>query len=347
MVFRTSRLNDRAFWLKNPVPPSVGLSVMRPVLPTAPCYALDAPIQGSGKTLLAVCLSILATGEKATIWPHTAGRDDEEVRKRLFTALRTGERALIWDNVTGIFDSAAIAALLTSENYTDRQTGKSEAATIPNRSLFLMTGNNITLAGDLPRRVLKCRIYPKSERPYARRFDLDPAAYTMNNRQRMAAAVLTIVRGWLQSAEHIFEETNTPGRMASFEDWDDLVRQPVAWVSRVIMPGDFGDVMDVVDASQGQDPEQTAFGDLLAELQKNFKDSAFNAKDVYQAMRVDEFNDGNLADCFGDLTSNRSPNARTIGRVLAFRTGRIANNLVLQEVPKTNVRRWSVSACPN
>lgn len=321
-------------------------SVLRPVLPTAPCYAIDAPIQGSGKTLLAVCLSILATGEKATIWPHTAGRDDEEVRKRLFTALRAGERALLWDNVTGTLNSAAIAALLTSEIYTDRLLGKSEAPTVPNRALFLMTGNNLTLASDLPRRVLKCRIDPKSERPYARQFDLDPAAYTMNNRQRMAADVLTIVRGWLQSSEYMINN-KAPGRMASFEEWDDLVRQPVAWMNRSIMPGDFGDVMDVVDASQLQDPEQTALGELLAELQKKFKDSVFTAKDVCQAMRVDESDDDTLVDCFGDFTNNKVLNARTIGRVLAFRTGRIVNNLVLREVPKTNVRRWSVSTCPN
>lgn len=315
-------------------------AVLRPILPTALSYAFDAPVQGSGKTLLASCLAVLATGEKANIWPHIAGRDDEEIRKRIFTALRSGERALIWDNIIGIFDSPAIAALLTSENYTDRQLGKSEASTIPNRSLFLMTGNNIMLAGDLPRRVLKCRIDPKSERPYARRFNLDPLSFTITNRQKMVVEALIIVRGWLQSHEYK-SGIKADGRMASFEIWDDLVRQPVAWINRIVIPGNYGDVMDAVDASQRNDPRLKALGELLAELKRVFGNNAFTAHDIYLKIQIEKV----LADCFCDLVNNRNPSARTIGRVLANRIDRIVNNLVLQERPKTNVLHWLVVAC--
>lgn len=65
------------------------------MLPTAPAFAFDAPVQGSGKTLLAKCVGALMEGRVPDVWPHTAGRDDEETRKRLFTMLRSGARALV------------------------------------------------------------------------------------------------------------------------------------------------------------------------------------------------------------------------------------------------------------
>ena len=94
---------------------------------------MDAPVQGSGKTLLASCVAALGTGHVPEIWPHTAGRDDEELRKRLFAALRDGTSALIWDNITGVFDSAALASAITAPVYRDRVLGRSESLNIPNR----------------------------------------------------------------------------------------------------------------------------------------------------------------------------------------------------------------------
>jgi len=101
-------------------------AAVRPALPTAPAFAIDAPVQGAGKTLLASCIAALATGTEPEIWPHTAGRDDEEVRKRLFAALRGGTTALVWDNVTGVLDSAALAATITAPHLRDRVLGRSE-----------------------------------------------------------------------------------------------------------------------------------------------------------------------------------------------------------------------------
>jgi len=322
-------------------------AVQRPVLTTAPGFALDAPVQGSGKTLLAQCAAALSTGRKPTVWPHTAGRDDEEVRKRIFTALRTGERVLIWDNVTGVFDSAAVATLLTGESYTDRQLGKSEAYTIPNRALFLMTGNNLTLAGDLPRRVLKCRIDPSTERPYARRFELDPLQYTLQNRQAMVAAALTIGRGWLQSDDHRNGVT-APGSMASFERWDSMVRQPIAWLNRVVLPEGFGDVMEAVDMTQSNDPEREALGELLRALLGRFGGRPFKAADVMQAMREESGPygppDGGLSDVVCDVVGREVRSARALGRVFLNRKGRIVDGLSLVGVEDrhTKSKRWAV-----
>ena len=188
---------------------------------------MDAPVQGSGKTLLASCIAALATGRSPEIWPHTAGRDDEEIRKRLFTALRDGTTALIWDNITGVLDSAALASAITAPVLRDRVLGRSESLGIPNRAMLLLTGNNFCPAGDMPRRIITIRIDPGTDAPFARQFDLDPLDYVLEHRIDLAGAALVLIRGWLSSGA-----PRAAGRMASFEAWDDLVRQTVCWIGR-------------------------------------------------------------------------------------------------------------------
>ena len=57
------------------------LTVMiRSALPTAPGFAYDAPAKGSGKSLIASCIEVLATGEESSIWPAVDNRRDRTRR---------------------------------------------------------------------------------------------------------------------------------------------------------------------------------------------------------------------------------------------------------------------------
>lgn len=303
-------------------------AVVRPVLPTAPAFGFDAPIQGSGKTLLATCIGALVEGSPPDVWPHTHGRDDEETRKRLFTALRAGSRALIWDNITGTFDSAAMAAFITAPAMVDRVLGKSEAIRVPNRALLILTGNNMSLAGDMPRRVIVCRIDPQTSEPFARQFDLDPLAHVLDRREEMVAAACTLIR-----ARFTHQMKPAPGRLASFEAWDDLVRQTVVWCDVAVDPFGFGDPMDLIREAQAADPEGDALFALLDALRDKFGSGEFAAKDVHEAMttagfaasRADE-----LSTALQDLAGGKAAGTtRGIGRVLKFREGRIVHGLRL------------------
>jgi hypothetical protein len=325
-------------------------AAVRSALPTAPGFGFDAPVQGSGKSLLASCVGALTTGDSPTVWPHTAGRDDEEVRKRLFAALRQGARALIWDNVVGTFDSAAMAAALTSGNFTDRVLGKSESISIPNRAVLLMTGNNLTLAGDMARRVLKCRIDPETDRPFSREFDLEPLSYTLEHRQEMIAAALTIVRGRLCSGDK-----RAPGRMASFEAWDDFVRQSVAWISREIRPGEFLDPMETASASQADDPEQEILGALLQAWWNWFGDKSLSSADLLENIkasdnhlvgeRLDEAKHAKaFCECIGEFGDSAKRSSRSLGRALKYRVGRIVGGFRLEKSvdAHTKLNLWRV-----
>jgi hypothetical protein len=310
-------------------------AVVRPALPTAPAFAFDAPTVGSGKTLLASCIAAIASGERPEPWPPVQARDDEEIRKRLFAALRTAMRAIVWDNLTGTLDSPSLAAFLTGPTFRDRILGKSESLALPNRAVFLLTGNNITLAGDMPRRVLPCRIDPRVERAFARQFDLDPLAHVMAHRTEMATAALTIVRGWLTSGA-----APRPGRVASFEQWDSFVRQPVAWLTGV-------DPLDAISAGADADPERESLGDLLAALRACFGDGGFTAADVTEAIRkgAGPFGDEAqraVATAIADVAGRNDPSAKSIGRIFNFRRGRIVNGMRLECRQERNVKQWFV-----
>lgn len=312
----------------------------RPAFATAPAFGFDAPVQGSGKTLLAKCVAALATGRDPEIYPHIAGNDDAEMRKRLFTAVYEGDLAIVIDNVLGAFDSASMAALLTSTTYKDRKLGKSESASVPNNAIVLLTGNNMMLAGDMPRRVIVCRIDPGSESPFTRAFDLDPLAHCQAHRQKMVAAALTLIRFYISSGA----SRPAKGRMASFEGWDDMVRQTVVHIDNTIAPGQFGDVMELVKANQADDPEQESLRNLLLALRKTFGARRFTANEVVarsstcMGLAPLELDDA-LTAIIPKVTSHG------VGKLLKARKDRIIDGMRLKLVTNTSkFKQWEVEA---
>ena len=317
-------------------------AAVRSVLPTAPAFGYDAPVQGSGKTLLARCVGVLTDGQEPSVWPHTAGRDDEEVRKRLFTVLRSGARSLIWDNVTGVFDSAALASCLTSPTFSDRILGASLSSTVPNRALFVLTGNNLTLAGDLPRRILVCRIDPETDQPFARKFDLDPVGFCRIHRQRMITSALTLIRATLTHGRQDVGD----GRLASFEDWDVWVRQTVIYANE-LWPNQFGDVMQVVAAAQSADPEQEMLTCLLDAWHNEFGSIQVTTAEVLQ--RANKAIDSPLLEAIREFIPHQTQvSQKGLGKMLRFRADRICAGKKLQMLRKSasGVRYWRVIEMP-
>jgi hypothetical protein len=244
---------DRAVYLA-----ALFTAVQRPILETAPAFAFDAPRQGTGKTLLGECAGVIATGERPNIWPHVAD-NEEETRKRLLTSLRSASGVLMWDNIVGTFDSPSLAGLLTSSVYTDRVLGASTQESYPNRQLVLLTGNNFTAAGELPRRVLTARLDAQSERPFTRTFTFNPVDMCRAYRPALVGAVLTLLRGYVAAGR---PRSDAPA-LGSFGEWDAMVRQAVLWVGATVAPtGMFGDPVDSI-LDRDTDPADEALGALM------------------------------------------------------------------------------------
>jgi len=294
-------------------------SCIRAALPTAPGVALDAPAAGTGKTLLAKCMGILATGTEPSILPPT--ETDDETRKRLFAALRDGARTLLWDNVREPLGCAALDSFLTAPMFADRVLGSSETIALPNKALFIATGNNLRLTGDTCRRVLVARLDAQIDQPYAREFDSDPASRCVTDRAALVVAALTIVRAYVVAGR----PRCGSGRMASFEQWDDLVRQSILWVNRVAcekgaeLPR-FGDPMQSAARAFEHDADSIKLTALLTAWRGAFDDAP---RTIAAAVTHAALSGGTLHAALDEIGGQGAKiNPRILGRWIERHVGR-------------------------
>jgi hypothetical protein len=207
---------------------SVALSGMltplhRRSLPTAPLHAFDAPVPGSGKSMQVDIASVIATGHLAPVIAQ--GKDEEELGKRLDSELLAGNAIISIDNCTHALESSALNMMLTQQRVKIRILGKSKTPEVPTNATMYATGNGLTVADDLTRRVLRGTIDAGVERPELREFDFDPVELAKERRPELVAAGLTVMLGYLHSGERVEAEP-----MGSFEQWSRWVREPLIWL---------------------------------------------------------------------------------------------------------------------
>jgi hypothetical protein len=319
---------------------------LRPALPTCPATGFDAPAAGTGKTLLAKCIGALATGGDVAVLPPT--NEEDECRKRLFAGLRGGAKVLLWDNVREPLGNSVIDSFLTSSLFADRVLGVSENVELPNRALFLVSGNNLVLTGDTHRRILLARLDAQIETPFKREFEFDPLTEVCNNRQALVVAALTIVRAYIAAGRPKVAR----GRIASFELWDDLVRQPLCWLreraiesgrSLVDLPA-FVDPADSIDRASSENPETSKLTALLNAWITTFgttptspAQAITKAIEAFGAQSV-------LLDALDEIAGqNGKLNVRILGRWLERHAGQLCTGLRLVLANKTNgLKRWTV-----
>lgn len=319
---------------------------LRPALPTCPATGFDAPAAGTGKTLLAKCIGALATGGDVAVLPPT--NEEDECRKRLFAALRGGSKVLLWDNVREPLGNSVIDSFLTSSLFSDRVLGVSENVELPNRSLFLVSGNNLVLTGDTHRRILLARLDAQIETPFKREFEFDPLTEVCNNRQTLVVAALTIVRAYIAAGRPKVGK----GRIASFELWDDLVRQPLCWLKeRMVESGrglmdlpKFVDPADSIDRAASENPEISKLSSLL-----NAWIATFGATPTSPAQAIAKATEyfgahSVLFDALDEIAGhNGKLNVRILGRWLERHAGQLCTGLRLVLANKTNgLKRWTV-----
>jgi hypothetical protein len=197
-------------------------TLVRPLLPTAPGFLISAPVAGSGKTLLGLCVSALAG---ATVCVSSAGRDEEELEKRLLTELRHFTRCIILDNLARPLESECLCAFLSTPHYVGRLLGSNLIIGGRPVAAVIVTGNNPTIIGDLNRRLIRISIDPNCERPHDRRFHLNPLAYVQQRRLELVRAGLLVLKASMREG---FQHDG--GRLASFEIWSDFIRNAVIWI---------------------------------------------------------------------------------------------------------------------
>ena len=172
---------------------------VRPLIQGAtPMYLIDAPSRGTGKGLLAEVMNLIPLGY--VVPTMSQPRDGDELEKRLTSVLLEARPIVFLDNVTRL-GSEALHIVLTSETWQGRILGKSETVTVPNRAVWLASGNNVMLSDEMTRRVIPIRLDAGVERPEERTgFKHVPLAeYVRAHRSELVSACLSVVQTWIDA----------------------------------------------------------------------------------------------------------------------------------------------------
>lgn len=188
---------------------------IRDMFDAVPMYFINKPAAGTGASLLIEVALFPTLG--AFPEGETPPSSEEEMKKTLLSKLMAGSRVIYFDNAN-CFDSASLAAMITSSRFTGRILGRSQMATMPVRCQFVGSGNNTEMSGELYRRMVDIRIDAEMENPEDRpatAFRIkDLKGWVREHHTEQVAAALTIIRFWINRGMPLGD-----GHKASFEGW--------------------------------------------------------------------------------------------------------------------------------
>lgn len=226
-------------------------ALQRRLLPSAPLFGFSAPVQRSGKSLLAESIGIIATGRKpsALMLPDK----EEEVRKAITSVLLESDLITNIDNVVYPLNSKSLAVAITQEIYKDRLLGVNRNVMLSTNVMWMATGNNLCFRGELPSRSLLCYINAGKERPEERRFQIENLiTFLLDHRATLVAAALTILRAYYLAGR---PEQDIP-TWGGFEAWSAEIRAPLVWLG---LPDPYVTRELVIE----DDPQREANGEVL------------------------------------------------------------------------------------
>jgi hypothetical protein len=130
-----------------------------------PFALIDATMPASGKTILTAGPGMLY-GQRVLPWAYA----DDELRKSITAVLTEQVGVVIWDNLAEgtVIDSPVLAQLVTSGVWSDRQLGASRNLATVNDRLWMATGNNLQVGGDMASRTVRVRLDPDMPHPEQR-----------------------------------------------------------------------------------------------------------------------------------------------------------------------------------
>lgn len=311
--------------------------------PSYKAFFIGAHQPGSGKTLLADVARLLHGGILRSEMPA----DETEIKKMTTSMLATTSAPVVHiDNVTGVLRSSTLAGLLTSEGeIQDRELGSHRNLTFTNDRLWVFTGNNPSLGGDMVRRTITIMIDPNMANPETREFAIqDLKAWVAERRNQLLHALLTLVRHWVASGSVRAARRQSD----SFATWEATV---AGILGAAGVPGDFDHESGKRAAAGGDDDGLAALLDhiystrgseewTVAELVQGEPDEfRASAQEWLPTMILDK------------LARSEAGGRKSLGRWLMNRAGRWVTTdegaaLVIREAGKNRnkVALWKVEA---
>lgn len=189
----------------------------------APVYIHLANRERAGKDYEAGISGLVYEGHALEEPPICSGEknssNNEELRKKLLSALISGRKRLHFANNRGFISNAVFEGIITAKKYSDRVLGKNEILTFDNEIDFSLSGNiGIGFTPDLINRARFIRLFLDIEDANKREFE-NPNLHKWieENRGLILSALYSLVKNWI-------DKGMKPGSLpfASFPEWAEI-----------------------------------------------------------------------------------------------------------------------------
>jgi hypothetical protein len=279
---------------------------------------INAHEAGSGKSLLAWILRTVHGG----VLRGDVPKDGEEFRKQITAVLATTTAPIVqFDNVHTL-DASQLDALLTTNVWSDRQLGRSVDLVARNDRLWVATGNNVGLGGDMVRRVLWVSIDPQQPNPEERTDFVIPQLkeWVTEHRGELLGALLILIRSWMLAGRPI-------GDMVGADDYARWIEACRGILAHAGFEGIVGHP-DTVRQKQRQGTDETQ--DFLNLLWEHFGEDVWTAGQAAALMSLDE--------APADMKAGSS---RSLGRWLVKHEGQWAGGISVRQAGSlSGSTRW-------
>lgn len=305
-----------------------------------PLTLVTKPQPGCGGSLSIDSVAIIATGRPAHMIPAT--KNSEEWRKLLTSLLLSGDRYVTFDNVDHTLDSEYLASFLTALVWKDRILGQSQPIQLPNRTVCFANGNNARVGGNLARRIVPVRLDSPEARPWLRDTSSfkhpELREWITENRGRIIAAILTVVRGWVVAGKPTATDIVSLG---SFESYAKIVSSLLAFMGVKGFLGNLEQLYNEIDT------DTPAWASFFGVWLKEAGPQPITVADLVSRLKNNTNLTAALPDTVADWESKdgvAKGYTRRLGHQLAKREGqKFDNGLTLTRAGEKNrAVRWKV-----
>ena len=244
----------------------------------APLWIFDGNREGCGKDTCADLTHIAYTGRSIICAPLSKECDDE-MRKRITSALMAGSRFFHLANMKGHVRYASLeAATDNSGVWEDRRLGVSETLTLPNETEFSFSANNATWEPDIERRCRRIRLRFTPDDINGHRYrHSDIRGWVRRHRSDLLSAVATLVSEWVRQGR-----PPGPSPFTSFPEWGEVVGGILtcAGLPDPCLPHD--------DSQSSGDQSTKAMRDFFVLALDHFGDASIRKPDFQQFVQMNE-----------------------------------------------------------
>ena len=265
---------SEANWLAFLVTP-----LIRRMVDLVPAFGINAHNPNAGKTQWTGMLSEVIQRSQA-ITPWLAG-DESELKREIYGKLQDGNQVVIYDNIRGRLESVVLEGMITSPMFSARGVGGSDTPDLPNKTVWVFTGNNLTFNNDLSLRFCVINIdLSEAQRRGGGYHHPEMREWTLRNRTKLVRALLTIIMEGLEKYWRDADvQAKAPRGFSKFDQWVHVV-WPICYNLGLT------ELLSVNPNTVNRGIEDQALAAFYEEAVKAFEGRSVTASDVRKLMEA-------------------------------------------------------------